>query len=68
MKAENKLRLAGRNEVFGDYQIYDLSGKIIQKGNTKTNEVQIDRSLPKGAYIINYSDKNKKESKKFLNN
>lgn len=68
LKAENKLRLAGRNDVFGDYQIYDLSGKLIQKGNTKTNEVQIDRSLPKGAYIINYSDKNKKESKKFLNN
>ncbi|MEG0926587.1 MULTISPECIES: zinc-dependent metalloprotease [Chryseobacterium] len=68
LKAENKLRLAGRNDIFGDYQIYDLSGKLIQKGNTKTNEVQIDRSLPKGAYIINYSDKNKKESKKFLNN
>ncbi|WP_262696585.1 T9SS type A sorting domain-containing protein [Chryseobacterium sp. G0186] len=68
LKAENKLRLAGSREVFGDYQIYDLSGKLIQKGNVKTNEIQINKILPKGAFIINYSDKNNKESKKFLNN
>lgn len=69
LKAENKLKLAGsRDDVFGDYQIYDLSGKLIQKGNARTNEIQIDRILPKGAFIINYSNKNKKESKKFLNN
>ncbi|PWN69840.1 T9SS C-terminal target domain-containing protein [Chryseobacterium phosphatilyticum] len=69
LKSENKLKLGGnKNEIFGDYQIYDLSGKLIQKGNSKTNEVQIERELPKGAFIINYSDKTKKESKKFLNN
>jgi hypothetical protein len=69
IKAENKLKLAGsRDDIFGDYQIYDLSGKLIQKGNARTNEIQIDRILPKGAFIINYSNKNKKESKKFLNN
>ncbi|WP_260232366.1 M43 family zinc metalloprotease [Chryseobacterium lactis] len=69
VKAENKLRLVGnKNDVFGDYQIYDLSGKLIQKGATKTNEIRIERELPKGAFIINYSDKSKKESKKFLNN
>nr|WP_315025741.1 zinc-dependent metalloprotease [uncultured Chryseobacterium sp.] len=69
LKSENKLKLGGtRNEVFGDYQIYDLSGKLIQKGSTRTNEIQINRELPKGAFIINYNDKNKNESKKFLNN
>jgi len=68
-KGENKLTLVGgRNNIFGDYQIYDLSGKLIQKGNSKTNEVQINQELVKGAYIINYSDKDKKGSKKFLNN
>ncbi|HCA05688.1 GEVED domain-containing protein [Chryseobacterium sp.] len=67
LKSENKLKLSG-NGIFGDYQIYDLSGKLIQKGNTKTNEIQIERALPKGAFIINYSDKNKNGSKKFLNN
>ncbi|KPH12241.1 GEVED domain-containing protein [Chryseobacterium sp. ERMR1:04] len=68
-KGENKLTLVGaKNNVFGDYQIYDLSGKLIQKGNSKTNEVQVNQELVKGAYIINYSDKDKKGSKKFLNN
>lgn len=67
LKSENKLKLAG-DGVFGDYQIYDISGKLIQKGSSKTNEIQIDRPLPKGAFIINYSDKNKSRSKKFLNN
>ncbi|PRA97209.1 secretion protein [Chryseobacterium sp. MYb7] len=69
LKSENKLKLAGgKNDVFGDYQIYDLSGKLIQKGNSKTNEIQIERILPKGAFIVSYSNKNIKESKKFLNN
>ncbi|MCS3530741.1 zinc-dependent metalloprotease [Chryseobacterium sp. JUb7] len=67
IKSENKLRLAGaKNKIFGNYQIYDLSGKLIQQGNSKTNEVQINQELVKGAYIINYSDK--KDSKKFFNN
>ncbi|MBK1898237.1 zinc-dependent metalloprotease [Chryseobacterium paridis] len=66
-KADNKLQLiGGKNAVFGDYQIFDMSGKVLQKGTSKTNEVQINQTLPKGVYIINYSDK--KESKKFVNN
>ncbi|KIC64506.1 zinc-dependent metalloprotease [Chryseobacterium taiwanense] len=69
VKAENKLKLVGsRNEVFGDYQLFDMSGKLIQKGNSKTNEVQINQELPKGAYIINYSNNDKGGSKKFINN
>lgn len=66
-KSDNKLQLVGgKNATFGDYQIYDMSGKVLQKGTSKTNEVQINQTLPKGVYIINYSDK--KESKKFTNN
>lgn len=69
VKGENKLKLVGgRNTIFGDYQIYDMSGKLIQKGNTKTSEVQINQQLTKGAYIINYSNDKKQDSKKFLNN
>ena len=69
LKAENKLKLAGRkNEIFGDYQIIDMSGRLIQKGNEKTNEIQINQQLSKGTYIINYSSNDKKVSKKFLNN
>ncbi|SIP99891.1 Por secretion system C-terminal sorting domain-containing protein [Chryseobacterium sp. RU37D] len=69
MKAENKLKLAGsKKEIFGDYHIYDMSGKLIQKGNSMTNEIQINQSLPKGTYILNHSGSGKKESKKFINN
>lgn len=69
LKSENKLKLVGnRSDVFGNYQIYEMSGRLIQKGNTDKNEIQIDKELSKGSFIINYSGKNKKESKKFLNN
>ncbi|MCJ7933576.1 MAG: GEVED domain-containing protein [Chryseobacterium sp.] len=66
LKSQNKLRLVGnRNEAFGNYQIYTISGQLIQKGNA-AHEIQISRELPEGAFIIRYSDKNR--SKKFLNN
>lgn len=69
LKNENKLKMMGSNNAyFGEYQIYDMSGKLFQKGNTKTNEIQITNELPKGSYIINYSNDKIKESKKFLNN
>jgi hypothetical protein len=69
VKAENKLKLVGsRNEIFGDYQLFDMSGKLIQRGNSKTNEIQISQELPKGAYIVNYSNNDKGGSKKFINN
>ena len=68
-KATNKLQIFGASKlVFGDYQIYDMSGKLIQKGNSKTNEIQINQELVKGTYIVNYSDGDKQGSKKFLNN
>lgn len=69
LKNENKLQLVGNhNEIFGDYQIFDMSGKLIQKGNSKSNNVQINQELQKGGYIINYSTKDKSTSKKFMNN
>lgn len=69
IKGENKLQLFGnKNLKFGNYQIYDMSGKLIQKGNSETNEVRINQPLIKGSYIINYSDGDQQVSKKFLNN
>ena len=66
LKSDNKLQLSGgKNNVFGDYQIYDMSGKLIQKGNSKTNEIQIENPLLRGTYIIKYSENT--QSKKFLN-
>jgi len=69
IKEENKLQLFGnRNLKFGNYQIYDMSGKLIQKGKSDTNEVRINQQLINGSYIINYSDGGKQDSKKFLHN
>ncbi|WP_027381203.1 zinc-dependent metalloprotease [Chryseobacterium daeguense] len=69
VKADNKLKLAGsKNEIFGEYQISEMSGKLIQKGNSKTNEIQINQVLPKGVYIINHSNNGIRNSKKFLVN
>ncbi|SHF39162.1 zinc-dependent metalloprotease [Chryseobacterium sp. OV279] len=65
IKSENKVKLMG-SPMFGDYQIYDLSGQLIQKGNVKSDEIYFNRELPKGVFIIKYGDKN--ESKKILNN
>lgn len=68
LKADNKLKLVGRNEIFGDYQLLDMSGKLIQKGNSKTDEIQINQQLPKGVYIVTYSNSSKANSQKFINN
>lgn len=69
LKKENKLQLYGSKDLkFGDYQIYDMSGKMIQKGNSKDNVVQINQQLAKGTYIISYSDGENKGHKKFINN
>lgn len=63
-KTENKLTLSNseNSKGFGAYEIYDMNGKIIQKGNA-TNEILLKRALPKSSYIIKYQNK----SKKFLN-
>lgn len=59
-KTENKISLSNRNnQGFGNYEIYDLSGLLIQKGNAK-DEVLLKQRLPKGTYIINYQNKSKK--------
>ena len=64
-KESNKLILVGKqNEGFGAFVIYDVNGKVIQKGNTKSNEITINKSIPSGMYILSY--KNATETKKFL--
>ena len=56
-KENNKLVFVKpeKSKGFGDYEIYDMSGKIIQKGSAK-KEIQIERLLPKSTYILKYQD------------
>lgn len=64
-KEENKLiLLSNQNDGFGKYIIYDASGKVIQKGNTKSKEINIDTFVTSGVYILNY--RNGSENKKFI--
>lgn len=64
-KEANKLTLVGnQKEGFGAYIIYDVNGKVIQKGNTKSNEITINKSITSGMYILSY--KNGTETKKFI--
>ena len=48
----------------GVFQIYDVNGKVIQKGNTKSSEITINKSITSGMYIKKY--KNGTETKKFI--
>lgn len=69
LKTSNTLRLAGNaGDAFGNYQIHDMSGRLLQKGNSNTNEIHLNKELPKGVFMVSYADKNKNESKKFSNN
>ncbi len=64
-KETNKLTLVGnQKEGFGAYVIYDVNGKVIQRGNTKSSEITINKSITSGMYILSY--KNGTETKKFL--
>ncbi|QDP84726.1 T9SS type A sorting domain-containing protein [Chryseobacterium sp. SNU WT5] len=63
IKNENKIQLVTtNNKEFGDYEIYDMTGKIIQKGKSK-KEIILKTQLTKGMYIVKYDNK----SKKFMN-
>ncbi|MBS1549017.1 MAG: S8 family peptidase [Bacteroidetes bacterium] len=49
---DNKIKLiSNKNKSFGDYQIFDMSGRVVQKGFSKTNEIE-SMSLGKGSYIL----------------
>lgn len=63
IKNENKIQLVTtNNKEFGEYEIYDMTGKIIQKGKAK-KEIVLKTQLIKGMYIVKYDNK----SKKFMN-
>jgi len=50
-----------------DYQIYNVSGKLIDKGITNNSEIDINR-LSNGLYILNVSIYNTTRSLKFIKN
>lgn len=68
IKEANIVKVSGiGNEAIGNFEIFDFAGKILQKGNSTTNEIKLNTNLPKGTYIVNFYNKGQKESKKFIN-
>ncbi|WP_241330406.1 zinc-dependent metalloprotease [Chryseobacterium arthrosphaerae] len=50
---------------FGNYEIYDLSGKMVQKGKSDTNEIVLN-FFTKGTYVLTFIENGQKVSKKFV--
>ena len=63
-KSDNKLTLVNSTPIkdFGKYEIFSLSGRLIQKGTAK-QEIILKQALPKGTYVIHYQN----ISEKFMN-
>lgn len=57
-KDKNALVLSN-SDKFGEYQIYDMSGRLTKKGNATTNEIDI-KDLAVGTYILKYKSKTEK--------
>uniref|UniRef100_UPI00404B42FB T9SS type A sorting domain-containing protein n=3 Tax=Flavobacterium sp. TaxID=239 RepID=UPI00404B42FB len=52
--------------VFENYQIFDLTGKLLQKGNLSEAQNIAVQSLPKGLYVLQLENKNTQANTKFL--
>ena len=65
-KIDSRIKLiSNTSKSFGNYSIYDMSGKTIKKGNIKTHEIEFS-GHPAGMYIINYEANGKTNSTKFM--
>lgn len=51
---------------FGEYTIYDITGRILKSGKERTNEIEFKNST-KGTYILVYNTKGHSEKFKFRN-
>jgi len=57
--------VSGNSKKFGSYEIYDISGKMIQKGKSETNEIILN-FYHKGTYALTFIENGRKVSKKFI--
>lgn len=66
-KNSSKIKLISNDlSQFGNYKVYDISGKSIQEGNSNTNEIEIEKFASNGIYIIKFENKGKNVSLKFI--
>ena len=63
---DTKIKLiSNTNSPFGNYSIYDMTGKNILKGNSKTNEIEFSGHSA-GIYIVNYEVNGKTKNVKIM--
>ncbi|SHF81167.1 zinc-dependent metalloprotease [Chryseobacterium sp. OV279] len=53
------------SKKFGSYEIYDMSGKMIQKGKSETSSIILN-FYHKGTYVLTFVENGRKVSKKFI--
>jgi len=65
-KVDGKIKMISKNAkiAFGDYKIYDMSGKLLQSGTEKTNEISF-QNTNSGVYMMTYQNNGKQEMFKF---
>jgi hypothetical protein len=66
-KTDNKLvMMNASNESFGEYEIYDLAGNVVKKGNSGTDEIAFGQGVASGSYILKFKIDGLSVSKKVL--
>jgi BspA type Leucine rich repeat region (6 copies) len=65
-QTDNKLKLINNEiNVLGNYKVYDINGKLIQKGQSNSNEIEINFNT-KGVFIAVFENDTWKQSLKFV--
>lgn len=63
---DNKIKLIDNDlRGFGSYEIYNVSGAIVAKGNTNLNEILFENGS-KGVYVLKFTIDGKSRSVKFI--
>ncbi len=63
---DGKIKMISNNAKtgFGDYKIFEMSGKLVQSGNENSNEIFFQNSTS-GLYLVVFQNNGKNESFKF---
>lgn len=64
-QSDNTLNLFNTKEKFGNYNIFDFSGKLIQSGDSDTRSIKLN-TIPKGGYVLQFEYQGEEISHKFL--
>jgi serine protease AprX len=65
-QTDNKLKLISNEiNVLGNFKVYDINGKLIQKGQSNSNEIELNFDS-KGVFVAVFENDTWKQSLKFI--